>query len=65
LPFEVHIRVRAERASIERAADLRDLPLRAPDGTVVKLSQVADLVENSYSLLIGVLMRGLVCPEAC
>jgi Cu/Ag efflux pump CusA len=46
----INIRVRAEHSSIERAANLRDLPLRAPDGTVVKLSQVADLVETPGQL---------------
>jgi CzcA family heavy metal efflux pump len=46
----VNIRVRAEHSSIERAANLRDLPLRAPDGAVVKLGQVADLVETPGQL---------------
>jgi CzcA family heavy metal efflux pump len=41
----VNIRVRAEASSIERAARLRELPLRAPGGALVKLSQLADLVE--------------------
>jgi multidrug efflux pump subunit AcrB len=46
----VNIRVRAERSSIDRAATLRDLPLRSPDGTVVKLSQLADLVQTPGQL---------------
>jgi len=46
----IPIRVRAERSSVERAQDLRDLPLRAPDGTVVKLSQLAELVETPGQL---------------
>ncbi len=46
----INIRVRAEHSSIERAANLHDLPLRAPDGTVVKLSQVADIVETPGQL---------------
>ena len=41
----VNIRVLAERADVSRMASLRELPLRAADGTVVKLSQVADLAE--------------------
>jgi CzcA family heavy metal efflux pump len=41
----VNIRVLVDRAQIERVATLREFPLRAPDGTVFKLSQVADIVE--------------------
>jgi CzcA family heavy metal efflux pump len=41
----INIRVLVDRQDIGRVAALLELPLRAPDGTVVKLSQVADLVE--------------------
>jgi multidrug efflux pump subunit AcrB len=41
----INIRVLVDRGDIDRVATLRELPLRAPDGAVVKLSQVADLVE--------------------
>lgn len=41
----VAIRVRADDTSLERAASLRALPLQAADGSLIKLSQVADLVE--------------------
>jgi multidrug efflux pump subunit AcrB len=46
----VNIRVLADRADVNRMASLRELPLRAPDGTVVKLSQVADLSEEPGQL---------------
>ena len=39
----VNIRVLAGPASVNRIAALRELPLRAASGTVVRLSQVADL----------------------
>jgi CzcA family heavy metal efflux pump len=46
----VNIRVLVDHSSIDRIATLRELPLRAPDGTVVKLSQVADVVEQPGQL---------------
>ena len=46
----VNIRVLVDHASIDRIATLRELQLRAPDGTVVKLSQVADVVEQPGQL---------------
>jgi multidrug efflux pump subunit AcrB len=46
----VAIRVRAEPESIDTIAKLRDMPLRTPDGRLVKLSQVADLVEEPGQL---------------
>ena len=46
----INIRVRVDRADIDRVATLRELPLRALDGTVVNLSQVADLVETPGQL---------------
>jgi CzcA family heavy metal efflux pump len=46
----VNIRVLVDHSSIDRIATLHELPLRAPDGTVVKLSQVADVVEQPGQL---------------
>jgi multidrug efflux pump subunit AcrB len=46
----VAIRVTAEPRSHDRLATVRDLPLRTPSGTVVKLSQVADIVEEPGQL---------------
>jgi multidrug efflux pump subunit AcrB len=46
----VNIRVLVDRSDIDRLAKLRELPLRAPDGTLVKLSQVADIIEEPGQL---------------
>jgi preprotein translocase subunit SecF len=46
----IAIRVQVDRAALEQMAALRELPLRAADGTVVKLSQLADLVEEPGQL---------------
>jgi multidrug efflux pump subunit AcrB len=46
----ISIRVLAEPSRIANMAALRDLPLRTPDGSVVKLSQVADLTETPGQL---------------
>jgi multidrug efflux pump subunit AcrB len=46
----VNIRVLVDRASIDRIATLRELPLHAADGTLVKLSQVADIEEQPGQL---------------
>jgi CzcA family heavy metal efflux pump len=46
----VNVRVVGDPASADRIATLRALPLRAPDGTLVELSQVADLVEEPGQL---------------
>jgi CzcA family heavy metal efflux pump len=46
----VSIRVRVDRAGIGEVASLRELPLRTPDGSLVKLSQVADIVETPGQL---------------
>ncbi len=46
----IGIRVLADRGRIDRVANLRELPLRAPDGTVVKLSQVAEVMETPGQL---------------
>jgi CzcA family heavy metal efflux pump len=46
----VNIRVLVDHSSIDRIATLHELLLRAPDGTVVKLSQVADVVEQPGQL---------------
>ena len=42
----VNIRVLANPASVNRAAALRELPLRAVNGSVVRLSQVATVTEE-------------------
>ncbi len=46
----IAIRVQVDHAALARVALLRELPLRAADGSVVKLSQVADLVEEPGQL---------------
>ncbi|MGA2532430.1 MAG: efflux RND transporter permease subunit [Candidatus Aminicenantales bacterium] len=46
----VAIRVKAEPAGINRVEKLRSLPLRAADGTLVKLSQIVDVVEEPGQL---------------
>jgi CzcA family heavy metal efflux pump len=46
----VEIRVKADPARINRVAGLRDLPLRTPDGGLIKLSQVVDVVEDPGQL---------------
>ena len=42
----VNIRVLAKPSSVNRVAALRELPLRAANGTVVRLAQVADVTEK-------------------
>jgi CzcA family heavy metal efflux pump len=46
----VSIRVKADPAGTNRLEKLRNLPLRATDGTLVKLSQVVDVVEEPGQL---------------
>jgi CzcA family heavy metal efflux pump len=46
----VNIRVRLEASSTARIATVRDLLLRAADGTVVKLAQIADIIEEPGQL---------------
>jgi CzcA family heavy metal efflux pump len=46
----VAIRVKAEPADINRVEKLRNLPLRAADGTLIKLTQVVDVVEEPGQL---------------
>jgi len=46
----IKIRVVVEHLAIDRIATLRELPIRAPDGTLVKLSQVADILEQPGQL---------------
>jgi len=46
----VSVRVRAESARVANAASLAALPLRTPDGSVIQLSQVADVVEEPGQL---------------
>jgi multidrug efflux pump subunit AcrB len=46
----IEIRVKAEPDEVRTLDRLRDLPLRAPDGPLLKLSQVADVVEEPGQL---------------
>ena len=48
----VNIRVMAEPKSVDTIAELRNLPIRTPDGTVVRVEQVADLnvAPNEFEL---------------
>jgi multidrug efflux pump subunit AcrB len=46
----IAIRVLVDRKQIDRVANLRELPLRAPDGNLVKLSQVATIEETPGQL---------------
>jgi len=46
----VNIRVKVDPSRIDKLAALRDLPLRTPEGTLVKLSQVVDVVEEPSQL---------------
>jgi CzcA family heavy metal efflux pump len=46
----VSVRVLADRPSVDRMASLRDLPLRTSGGEIVKLSQLASLVETPGQL---------------
>jgi len=46
----VDVRVMADPAASARVATLRDLPIRAPDGRVVRLSQVVDIAETPGQL---------------
>jgi len=46
----VTIRVMADPKSRDRLASIRDLPMHTPSGDLVKLSQVADVVEKPGSL---------------
>jgi len=46
----IAIRVRVDPQQIDRVASLRDLPLRTPDGTLIKLSQVASFEETPGQL---------------
>jgi CzcA family heavy metal efflux pump len=46
----VNIRVTLEPASVQRLDELRTLPLRAADGTIVQLRQVADIAESPGEL---------------
>jgi multidrug efflux pump subunit AcrB len=49
----IAIRVLVDPSRIDRIAALRELPLPGPDGTVIKLSQVADVVEEPGQLELG------------
>jgi len=46
----IDIRVVVDPARVNQLSSVRDLPLRAPDGTLVKLSQVATVVEEPGQL---------------
>jgi CzcA family heavy metal efflux pump len=46
----VEIRVKADPSRINRLAGLRDLPLRTPEGSLIKLSQVVDINEEPGQL---------------
>jgi multidrug efflux pump subunit AcrB len=46
----VSMRVRVDDRNLNWADNLRDLPLRTPDDNLVKLSQVADMVEEPRQL---------------
>lgn len=46
----VDIRVVIDPNNVDRVASLRNLPLRCPDGTLVKLSQVVDIYEKPGQL---------------
>jgi CzcA family heavy metal efflux pump len=46
----ISIRVLVEKSRLDRIVKLRELPLRALDGTMVKLSQVVDVMETPGQL---------------
>jgi CzcA family heavy metal efflux pump len=46
----IDIRVVVDPCNVDRVASLRNLPLRCPDGALVKLSQVVDIVEEPGQL---------------
>jgi CzcA family heavy metal efflux pump len=46
----VAIRVKVDASRVDRLASLRELPLRTPGGTLVKLSQVVDVTEEPGQL---------------
>ena len=46
----VEIRVVAERRRIKHLDDVKDLPIRTPSGSIVKISQVADITEEPGQL---------------
>jgi CzcA family heavy metal efflux pump len=46
----VEIRVKVDPKRIDKLSSLRDLPIRAADGALVKLSQVVDVVEEPGQL---------------
>jgi len=46
----IEIRVKVDPTYIDQVAKLREMPMRTPDGTVIKLSQVVDIVEEPGQL---------------
>ena len=43
----LNVRVLVDRRDVNRVATLRDLPIRTPAGAIVRLSQVADVVQEA------------------
>jgi CzcA family heavy metal efflux pump len=46
----IDIRVKVDPSRLDRLSNLRDLPLRTPNGMLIKLSQVVDVVEEPGQL---------------
>jgi multidrug efflux pump subunit AcrB len=46
----INIRVKVDPAAIDRVAKLRELPLRAADGTIIRLDQVVDITQTPGQL---------------
>jgi CzcA family heavy metal efflux pump len=46
----VNIRVKANPADIDRIAKLKELPLRAANGSIIRLDQVSDVIETPRQL---------------
>ncbi len=46
----VDIRVKVDPSRLDRLASLRELPLRTPDGALIKLSQAVDIIEEPGQL---------------
>jgi CzcA family heavy metal efflux pump len=46
----IDIRVMVDPCDVERISSIRNLPIRSPNGTLVKLSQVVDIVEEPGQL---------------
>ena len=46
----IDIRVMVDPCDVDKIANIKNLPLRSPDGTLVQLSQVVDITEESGQL---------------